>query len=77
MSKQQDSNVIHIDFSSRKEKTDNSTKPFTHFLNDVVPSPYDDHNHVSEELSPKERHDQLKKDLEFLRQMNDSPTMKR
>lgn len=77
MSKQQDSNVIHIDFSSRKENADKSTKPFTHFLNDVVPSPYDDSSDVFEELTPKERHDQLKKDLEFLRQMNDSPTMKR
>lgn len=69
MSKQQDSNVIEVDFNSRKEKTDNGVKPFSQLLQNIVPNPYDDHEEWTDNLSPQERREQLKSDLEFLRQI--------
>lgn len=77
MSKQQDSNVIHIDFSSRQTKSDNGVKSFSQLLNEVVPNPYDDQEEWQDNLTPKERSEQLKSDLEFLRQMSDAPPVKK
>jgi hypothetical protein len=72
MSINRDSNVISIDFKSNKK--DNGIKTFSQLLNQIIP---EDNtlmdeiiNDWSEEISPAERHKNLKSDLEFLNQMN-------
>jgi len=78
MSNKQDSNVIHIDFHSRKAlKKSNGTQTFSQLIGNVI-SPVDEGpDEWPEDLTPRERCDQLKRDLEFLRQMNDIPPAKK
>lgn len=73
MSKQQDSNVIHVNFKSPKPKADNGTQSFNQLLGDVVPNPHDNKDEFIEKLTPSERSEQLRKDLDFLLNMN-NPT---
>ena len=74
MSKQEDSNVIQVDFNTKKT-IDESTgiRSFTNLIDKIVKGT-EDPDEWPEDLTPKERCDQLKKDLEFLRKMNNTPT---
>lgn len=77
MSNKQDSNVIHIDFKSRKaHKICDGTKTFSQLIGNVLPTD-EGPDEWPEDLTPRERCDQLKRDLEFLRQMNDIPPAKK
>ncbi len=80
MSKQAGSNIIHIDFSARKSTTEssinNSAQSFSQLLSHVIPT--SDHQYTdesqdkwAEQLTPSERREQLKKDLEFIRNLED------
>ena len=70
MSKQHDSNVIRVDFNAKKPvKEKNETQPFSSLIDYVMTTKCPDE--WPEDLTPTERCDQLKKDLEFLRKMND------
>lgn len=72
MSNQQDSNVIQVDFSAKKSvKETNGVQSFSSLIGKVMTT--DSPDEWPEDLTPKERCDQLKKDLEFLRKMNDTP----
>jgi hypothetical protein len=78
MSNKQDSNVIHVDFNSRKShKTCNGTQTFSQLIGNVIPTADEGPDEWPEDLTPRERCDQLKRDLEFLRQMNDIPPVKK
>jgi hypothetical protein len=78
MSNKQNSNVIHVDFSSRKtHKVCNGTQSFSQLIGNVIPTADEDSDEWPEDLTPRERCDQLKLDLEFLRQMNDIPPAKK
>jgi hypothetical protein len=78
MSNKQDSNVIHIDFHARKAlKKDDGTQTFSQLIGDVIAPTEDTTEEWPEDLTPRERSDQLKRDLEFLRQMNDIPPAKK
>jgi hypothetical protein len=78
MSNKQDSNVIHIDFHARKAlKKDDGTQTFSQLIGDVIAPSEDNTEEWPEDLTPRERSDQLKRDLEFLRQMNDIPPAKK
>lgn len=72
MSINRDSNVIRIDFKANKK--DNGIKTFSQLLNQIIPEDNnlmdDIINDWSEEISPSERHQNLKSDLEFLNQMS-------
>jgi hypothetical protein len=78
MGNKQDSNVIHVDFRERKaHKVSDGTQAFSQLISDAI-SPTE--NTIEEwpeewleEISPKERSEQLKRDLEFLQQMHDIP----
>jgi hypothetical protein len=70
MNNTQNSNVIHIDFCERKaHKVDNGTQAFSQLIGDAI-SPTEE---WSEDITPKERSKQLKRDLEFLQQKYDIP----
>ena len=70
MSKQHDSNVIQVDFNAKKPvKEKSETQPFSSLIDYVMTTECPDE--WPEDLTPTERCDQLKKDLEFLRKMND------
>lgn len=74
MSNKQDSNVIHIDFNLRKaHKRSCGIKSFSQLIDNVIKTP----DEWPEDLTPRERCDQLKQDLEFLRQMNEIPPIKK
>ena len=78
MSNKQDSNVIHIDFNERKaHKQSIGTKSFSQLIGNVITSSDEGPDEWPEDLTPRERCDQLKRDLEFLRQMNDIPPVKK
>jgi hypothetical protein len=78
MSNKQDSNVIHIDFHARKaHKKHSGTQSFSQLIGNVVAPVDDDPDEWPEDLTPRERCDQLKRDLDFLRQMNDIPPIKK
>ena len=78
MSNKQDSNVIHIDFSTRRaHQRSNGTKTFSQLIGDVIAPENEGPDEWPEDLTPRERCDQLKRDLEFLRQMNDVPPAKK
>jgi hypothetical protein len=69
MSNLQDSNVVHIDFQDRKAlKKRKGTQTFH-----VVKPSKEGFDEWPEDLSPRERREQLKRDLDFLRQMSDIP----
>jgi len=71
MSNQHDSNVIQVDFSAKKSaKEKNGTQPFSSLIERVMMTPTGP-DEWPEDLTPRERCDQLKKDLEFLRKMNE------
>jgi hypothetical protein len=78
MGNKQDSNVIHVDFRERKaHEVSDETQAFSQLVDDII-SPIENTTEESpeewlEEISPKERSEQLKRDLEFLQQMNDIP----
>jgi hypothetical protein len=76
MSKQPNSNVIHVNFKSPKAKADNGTQPFNQLLEDVVPNPHDNKDEFIEKLTPSERSEQLRKDLDFLLKMDNSSSNK-
>jgi hypothetical protein len=78
MSNTQDSNVIHIDFPARKaHKKHSGTQSFSQLISHVVTPADEDPDEWPEDLTPRERCDQLKRDLEFLRQVNDIPPAKK
>jgi len=78
MSNQQDSNVIHIDFQSRKAlKRNDGTQTFSQLIGNVMANTEEGPEEWPEDLTPRERCDQLKRDLEFLRQMNEIPPVKK
>ncbi|CCK76308.1 MAG: hypothetical protein KBT75_14350 [Oleispira antarctica] len=78
MSNQQDSNVIHIDFQDRKAlKKSDGTKTFSQLIGHVIAPVEEGPEEWPEDLTPKERREQLKRDLDFLRQMNDIPPAKK
>ncbi|MFT4765838.1 MAG: hypothetical protein ACI9OH_002952 [Oleispira sp.] len=78
MSNKQDSNVIHIDFHARKaHKKDNGTQAFSQLISNFVAPTEDAVEEWPEDLTPRERSEQLKRDLEFLRQMNEIPPAKK
>ncbi|HCM06037.1 MAG TPA: hypothetical protein DIC30_08530 [Oceanospirillales bacterium] len=73
MSKQSDSNVIKIDFNAKAVvKKEHKTESFSSLMERVMETK-EDHDQWSEDVSPKERSEQLKKDLEFLRKINEFP----
>lgn len=80
MSKNKESNIIHIDFQARQSET-NSTKSFSQLVGYVIPSADQQdrqeqqsewHDKWEEQLTPSERREQLQKDLEFIRNLEDS-----
>ncbi|MFT6113940.1 MAG: hypothetical protein ACJA10_000876 [Oleispira sp.] len=74
MGNKQDSNVIHIDFKDRKaHKISNGTQAFSQLIGNVIAPTENTLEEWSEDLTPTERSEQLKRDLEFLQQMNDIP----
>jgi|TARA_B110000438_G_C15430151_1_gene485757 hypothetical protein len=78
MSNTQDSNVIHIDFHARKaHKKSAGTQTFSQLIGHVITPAENGTEEWPEDLTPRERSDQLKRDLEFLRQMNDIPPAKK
>ncbi len=73
MSKQSDSNVIKIDFNAKAVvKKERNTESFSSLMERVMETK-EGNNEWSEDISPKERSEQLKKDLEFLRKINEFP----
>jgi predicted CopG family antitoxin len=73
MSKQSDSNVIQIDFNAKKKvKKEHGTESFSSLIERVMETK-EGHDEWAEDISPRERAEQLKKDLEFLRKMNELP----
>lgn len=73
MSKQLDSNVIQIDFNAKRAlKKEHGTESFSSLIERVMETE-EGHDEWPEDLTPKERSEQLKKDLEFLRRMNTLP----
>jgi hypothetical protein len=73
MSKQSDSNVIKIDFNAKAVvKKEHKTESFSRLMERVMETK-EGHDEWSEDVSPKERSEQLKKDLEFLRKINEFP----
>lgn len=78
MSKKQDSNVIHIDFNERKAlQKSNGTHTFSQLIGDIVTPTTNDLDEWPEDLTPQERREQLKQDLDFLRKMSDIPPTNR
>lgn len=70
MSNQHTSNVIQVDFSAKRSlKEKNGTQPFSSLIGNVMATT-EGPDEWPEDLTPKERCDQLKKDLDFLRKMN-------
>jgi hypothetical protein len=70
MSKQHDSNVIQVDFSAKRSlKEKDGIQPFSSLIGNVMRTT-EGPDEWPEDLTPKERCDQLKKDLDFLRKMN-------
>ncbi len=77
MSNKQDSNIIHIDFNTRKAvKKQIEAQPFSQLIERVITSNNEGPDEWPEDLTPRERNHQLKQDLEFLRQMNEVPSTK-
>jgi hypothetical protein len=73
MSNQHDSNVIQVDFSAKRSSKEKSgTQPFSTLIDNVMTTA-EGPDEWPEDLTPKERCNQLKKDLDFLRKMNDTP----
>lgn len=73
MSKLSDSNVIKIDFNTKRVvKKTHKTDSFTHLMARIMDTE-EPENIWSEDISPKERSEQLKQDLEFLRNINEFP----
>jgi hypothetical protein len=71
MSNPHDSNVIQVDFSTKKSvKEKNGIQPFSALIENVMTTT-EGPDEWPEDLTPSERCDQLKKDLEFLRKMNE------
>lgn len=72
MNTNQDSNVISVDFKSRKK--DNGIKTFSQLLDQIIPEENDSMDEIindwAEDISPLERYQNLKNDLEFLNQIN-------
>jgi hypothetical protein len=78
MSNKQDSNVIHIDFKARTAiKKNSGTQTFSQLIGNVMTPVEDGPDEWPEDLTPRERSEQLKRDLDFLRQMNDIPPIKK
>lgn len=78
MSNKQDSNVIHVDFHSRKAlKNNNNAQAFSELIGNVLATVDEGPDEWPEDLTPRERSDQLERDLEFLRQINDIPPVKK
>ena len=78
MSNKQDSNVIHIDFHDRKAlKKSDGTQTFSQLIGNVITPAEADSEEWPEDLTPRERREQLKRDLDFLRQMSDIPPAKK
>ncbi|MFT6190382.1 MAG: hypothetical protein ACJARQ_001868 [Oleispira sp.] len=74
MSNLQDSNVVHIDFQDRKAlRKRKGTQTFSQLIDHVVKPSKEGFDEWPEDLSPRERREQLKRDLDFLRQMSDIP----
>lgn len=75
MSDPKNSNVIQVNFAAkRKPKKCEQTPSFSTLMGDVM-STSGELDEWPEDLTPRERCDQLKKDLEFLRKMNDASLM--
>jgi hypothetical protein len=73
MSKQRDSNVIKVDFSAKRVlRKEHGTQCFSSLIEKVI-GITDDHDEWPEDLTPRERSEQLRKDLDFLRTMNEFP----
>jgi predicted CopG family antitoxin len=73
MSKQSDSNVIKIDFNTKAVvKKEHNTESFSSLMERVMETK-EGNDEWAEDISPKERSEQLKKDLEFLRKINEFP----
>ena len=71
MSNPHDSNVIQVDFRAKRSvKENNGTQPFSSLIDNVMKTT-EGPDEWPEDLTPTERCDQLKKDLEFLRKMNE------
>lgn len=71
MSNPHDSNVIKVDFSAKRSvKAKNGTQPFSTLIEKMMTTS-EGPDEWPEDLTPTERCDQLKKDLEFLRKMNE------
>ncbi len=69
------SNVIQVNFAARRETKEKAqTASFSNLIDDVM-STTNDLDEWPEDLTPRERCDQLKKDLEFLRKMNEVSSM--
>lgn len=78
MNKNKTSNIIHIDFQARQSEA-NSTKSFSQLVGHIIPSADQPdhtqsewHDNWEEQLTPSERREQLQKDLEFIRNLEDS-----
>ncbi|MGK0250041.1 MAG: hypothetical protein ACI910_002809 [Oleispira sp.] len=74
MDNKQNSNVIHIDFRDRKaHKVSDGTQVFYQRISGSITSSENTTEEWPEDITPKERSEQLKQDLEFLQQKYDIP----
>lgn len=71
------SNVIQVNFAARRESKEKAQAiTYSNLIDDVMANT-NDLDEWPEDLTPRERCDQLQKDLEFLRKMNEVSSLRK